>query len=1683
MRGFSRILASFIVFTMLLSMLPQMPGFLNYAYAANLVVNISRDNNNKYLLAPDSVTLEWNDVPGAASYDLSYYDDQGTLKTKLGITPSPIVKYTVSGLNTDFIYEFTVTANIASSTPQTYKKRVLTGITFEVPNTVMIDANGNNIGKLTESPVNLPGGGRQVGSQPGIRFKWKIPKIYSGGTVGLFSRPDMLDYYINLGTDIAGKNKTQLNIRYSGAISQYIATMYTGTEIRTIADKVDVNSMQPGYIVFDCYGPDASLANPPAIRTTNNAYPNGTDPRFNSTNNNMWDFPKDSNGNYVFNSVNLQNVYYNPDVKPGTVYKMKIQPVFNDLFDSNGVAFLQSSVLGNYTYTPVKFQITKDSANNLLITIFKINQEDADRSSLQNFTYEVEYDTSKYFYNATTSARQTDEFSPGSTVEIYVENKNYNTPYYYRVTAWSPNRGQVLDSNSIDYIISQDSSLPPLPEGVELVSVTPKTGQVFNTFYPSGRTPGSDPKNPYSVKTSDIKIRWRKPANYTDLVKPGADPLYYHILLASSQFPENLQSELLEQILGDDSYSKLYATPSTNNGYREVLKVNIKACTVNGEYLEFTIDGLNLFSKVEPPAVLPISDTNPPRYTQDLTMNTDGYPTYLLPNKVYYAKIYSVKEVGTPNPPQSDISIPISFTTAASLKRNPPSPDNFRITQNGNAAQNVYKPIILEWLKTGIKLKEYTSKPNALGSVKYELYMSDGRYIPASARIDQSLYQDTSIASQKLSFVRVGTADSNGSTGDAAFSGNTSAASTVIDASVGTMDFSNADVVKVFGTNLKPNTAYYFMVRTILTIAGEGDRTSDFSNIATVTTLRGDISNPGNDTLIPRAPADFSIALDGQSNRLVDSSTVTFKWTHLENDVKYTLVRTSLRISGDASYTDIHNNPENRDKKYLDYNGLANGSPENILNFTYDSGAKSFGFMAADLSPNTVFYFNLRAERKVNAGQPIEKTLVSPWVTIPVTTTLIETPELPDIVAGYEVGVSWLENSVYNSSDITVSVNGSTIPRGQVSISESPDVGQNSRYYARITGLQANTSYNLNIRGSARDGNGALHTFNLDIPYTQVDPVTNSNRTVTREPMHEVDIKWKGKDNYKFELAVKTENDGDYTTLGENTDFKYMSVEKPADLAGTNYSMYYARIRGLKSNTKYYIKVRSVEHSAITGNDEYSKYAGPVSTRTEFSQADYDRGDQDNKGNASYSDKVNRFKGLLYWELENSSSMYKIKIRGDRAVSYINTTPESEFTIDLAPAGGSSAARRAVYIPMPVVELLFSRNESINVKTPGSQYVIRPETINLQSSTELKQIKADPEIKETYIYIEVEKTSAQANTFPAGMKPASDVTSLSIQITGMKNNTDEATEKQIGQTLDAYINNGLSKLQNADSDKKSTPQGLNDVINNIVDGVISDFENDIRNLIENPWFGLKKSSRNLTGFAGPMMITMNINTLDKGMKYGYVYQDSKWQKLAASVSSLTGSAVFNAIVPGKFTVLSSITGAIYPIPDGHWASGDISAFISKYDISDIFSKEQFSDVDSNIGVEKSVQLIAKILANGSQTGSSGTTGALAKKLGLDGSISFSIPSRNLTREEMASLVMRVYQIKSGVDFASLKPSRIVAINDDRSIDPAYFKAVELSTDMKFLTLDAKKNFRPKEASTWAQIISALSRLLKAVGEL
>lgn len=1649
MMNFKRLLAVYIIFSILVSMVPGNlnPFVKDVKAAGTLVLKTAADST----FTSGSVTLYWDPVDGATSYTISYFDHKK--QTDIAIDDASLTKTAnrismlITGLIPDYVYDFTVqaikTEDEIDEVIDEKQKSVITGITFT--------ADGLNQESVVE---DVYGGGKEAGFEPQMSFRIKIPKKLSLSedptvTYYTYHVPEELDYNIFIGTDTQAENMPSMKLRYSSVSSSYILTRFANSTVKTVAASVNYATEEPGYITFKVLGGHAGRTEAENALSigVNPDYPSDSDYGF--SDNNMDDFDM-----ATATDVDLRNIYRNPDLKPGVIYYMKAAPAFHELTGEDTVSYKKSDVSPKgYSFTAVRFQIAKDSSNNLIATIYEVNKAAAGGTSSPTFTYEVQHSTSADFENnpdVAIDARQAGDIARNGKLSLFIENKNPDSILYYRVKVYTPSETEVLYSQTIRYTPSVDTTLAPIPEGLKVVKVETLKGAVTDTFY-SVPSSGTD----YNVQTAKVRFVWKKPLNYTQMLSDG---LYYYFKIASVQSPDN-QKEVIDYIFEDITKSREYTAR-----YREIIKLNIAACieadrdgtpVAGGSYLMYELDGLNLFTTVD--SVDEVGSSYEYTYSDELPNSEPGlqykYPTYLLPNRIYYVRAYSQRE-DDPTRTSGD-SLTTSFTTPLYIDKNPAAPKSFGLVDNSITSLGK-NSVTLKWDKI-TSAQAQSVAGSVYYSVHYDLYISD---------------------KQLDDYVEIGnvrTTDPALEIGDVSFTGKESS-STVINAIISAIK-AGSDLRERFGDSIKPNFTYYFKVRTRIEFndveGNEVTRVSDLSSILPVTTKRMDIVPPGPGEKNPRVPLNFGIAKDSGGNYLVDGNSATLTWTGVEEDVKYILIRTSLKIANDAKLTDIEANAENRMNRYPDSTGTFDKDTTELEGFSYNSATKEFLYKASDLDPNYVYYFSIRAEKDIDATT----ILYSHWLTVPVTTALIEMPQLLNAIPRHEAGFSWEASSLFESTDFTVasaksgSSDYTTVKKGEVLISENKGADNASTFFARVTSLEANTEYDFRVTGSTKDSMGNV------VPFTTY----TAPGITTRDELYAVDVKWKGRDGYGFELAIKGETDADYRIITDtDSGFEYTSEgEKPTTLAGTDYSMNYARISGLKSNTKYYIKVRSVK-TAANSEKVYSKYVGPVTARTEFSQSDRDDEEDDTNEETTYSDREKRFNEKLYWVMEKSEDNLKIKIRADRAENIIKHGA-GNLSLDLSRPVATGSYYSAVYVPLKTIDLLTSRNENLIIRTNGGEFTFRPGSIDKTKSRILKDLKDDTNILEIYAYISIDRITSASDYFPDGTELASSVLKLDIESVGTSK-TETEIENGFKTKIKELISTGLQTLKDTAKDEKDTPKKLEEKIASLLDDIEYSMQSYVDDTMEESSSVVYTRETN-TEFQKPVAVKMSTKTSIAGLTSGYIYSDSyyEWEEVKPSVPTAGNTVTFSIVETGELALLATESTLLNTMDESHWAKKDVTSLLSKIYMSNVFGDDE--SLEGTVTISQAVSAIEIILVGNSTVVSTNIFADKVKSLGMEGTINFNSPGRKLLRQEMAAIIVRLYEKKTGASPGSMKPSKFSETKDEKEIRKSYYTPVQICIEKGLMVLDSNSSFRPDNGATRAELLAAIARMLKAIGEL
>jgi hypothetical protein len=1631
----NRIISAILTICVLLSMAP---GFLIAAYADTLPVYISVTSYNA-----GTLKISWNSTAPVVDQVFVIYH-MPDIDNETAIAPPPISvpvgtnTAEITGLRNDFIYDINVQMISNGVVVAEGLLYFLPGITFsaDIINEPIIDTNPPGY-----NPPYDPKGGREIGTKPRLNLKWKTPRVFNGSTARFTDAASSLTYMQDLLNVIYKQSKVLSKLDYRINISTQWTDMSLTDAVMVdgVTSKAHVSGYEADTATISVTGDTRSL-DLLGRGSASDALP-----------------------------VTSGSTLGHRDILPGTVYYMNIQPVFqtftNAVLVHQGATPLQGKT---YTYTPIRFQLSKDEANNMYAKVYTINQGSL---QLPDLYYEVQSNTVDTDSGWLTKAKidpdyfrdANGQFQEFGIIPIIGISPNNNI--YYRIVATS-NSSDLIKSQSMPYRMSQDTARPPIPKGVAVIDRTLVTSGI--------------------KKSTDVKLTWDKPLNW-EQIKSNTDPdndVYFCITLNTSQ------TEVLQEpypVLEEEDGTTYPAMPVK---YRLVRYINARSVLSSGNdriveagnRLEYTLKGFELFQWTDEDGTLqPLPDSLKPEA---------AYPTFLLSNRVYYMQIYTVKGDPANTGSTSEKSVTTSFTTLSGREKDVPLPTNFMLGENGNTYTQANGEVI-----NTVKVQFDT-----IGSLQWKDFDSSPQ-----TTADNKVFYDLYMSSNTTTFTRIGSTDPGYLQNNVQFDVVNDAQKQYVIATI--RNFAPATEGQTsFGNKLKANTAYFFRIKTRLAMpaADPDERISEFTQILPVTTAKGDVQDPDDTQRYPLSPDDFDIAKDANGNLVLTGSTAAFTWNRKENDVTYTIICTSTRLPMDADETDYTNDPVYQDFKQkfslpASAAGISLDPGAQTLppNLEYNNNTRTLVYKIDKfLFPNRLYYFSIRAERK----QPSDKT--SAWICIPVTTLMIEAPANLEPVNGAELGFYWTDTATNaKAEDFTISVKGpkdknyrqltraqSMVVKDQKTITVNGT--SNHVYYGRVYNLDRNTAYSIRVYKGAN---------NSTLVY-QKDGVS------TRNGFREIMVKWKGKTAYQYELAIKTADAAAYTTL-TNTDLEIYTdiegnsnpyyIEENTLTSANEYSWFYARIKTaavalpdgtvdrlpIKSNSKYFIKVRAMKVDTMdTTLVAYSKYIGPAETRTEFSQDDYDHNEDEKNKEVTFLDRIKELEKAIFWRMGiGRSTANKVFLKGDRVLNAIQNTNHS-LIIDLSELDVDLDSDE-IYLPASIVKTLASEKKSLVVKTLGAEFALRPDTLDAENMIEFTNLKTKAGVKELFVKLMVARVDYPAVALPAGAKAVSGVNDFKVQIIGSSRT--DANLKDLFKDKLYNTETGLvkKKLDVIKLPYNSNLTGTGDKLDEYMEDLVGDLESELSDYVQDVVEGTSGVSGMIIGtelvreYGAPLSVKL-LHSGEAGFKVPYVqYQGTgSWQKLVNEVVSSQNTVTFQAGKPGKYMILLA-RAAADDIGEEYWAKEYIDTFLSKYDISDVFTGVDKSfNPESSVSVKEIILLYEKV-TTGSGRSSGQDLKQKAKGLGLGGILNASAALKDVSREETAAVLVQLYAFQTGLSAEHLKPGRTIFLTDEKDVGDSYSNKVMYCIDRQLFTLDDQGRFKPKASITRAQLITVFVKTL------
>ena len=945
-----------------------------------------------------------------------------------------------------------------------------------------------------------------------------------------------------------------------------------------------------------------------------------------------------------------------------------------------------------------------------------------------------------------------------------------------------------------------------------------------------------------------------------------------------------------------------------------------------------------------------------------------------------------------------------------------------------------------------------------------------------------------------------------------------------------------------------PNTTYYIKAHPYLLVterpaAGGAATVTSLgytmdTAVKTITTPKLDLVSLDNITRNPRAPTEFSVASDADGNPRLTDASVVMQWMHREPDVGYEMMVTSVVPDPDADPDTYADDPilidllaeyRTRTPNLVDGNVLwiplndaaARAAMQTGLGLTLNASTLAVlcpidGF----LEPNTQYYFSIRTVRSrgtVDAdGNPNPPP--SRWITVPVTTPLVKAPEGLEVVRDLEVGFS-----------VT-----SALPKGDpanyeiyMKKSAEPDSAYVKLSRDRYTVVRDGTTYYWRVGGLASD---AWYDFRLrHIPpdATWYDATTRTwNAAVgaaitakTRDALHEIEVRWVGEAAYEYYLEARAENETDYTALSYAasgvTDIGYETktgvrsqyyVDRTAAqvVSGPVRKMMYARILRkrmlqadgtyaslpLRTNTMYHVRLWARNPAVATsGTDTAGKadslHVGPVTTRTDFSQDDYDLAKDKENILDLYDMQADSLAAKPYWIVDKgANNAVRVLLKGARVQAMLGSAPEATQVIALD-VENDNAALYEVTIPEQVLETIRTSDARLAIRVAGAEYMISRSSFSLPA---LKSQVASSAVKETMLRVRITRSDTPSAVIPSLYGKVSKVYAFSAEAIGSryaKGYLDTVVESILEDpTATGPFRYGLLDRERAVLDKNALAYtykvhtDLVDTVGGVVGRAEAEMSRYLKDLLDGgsglAAFSVQKAA--VLSYPGSVLVR-HAYTYDNGRILPLILPagTATWKEPPGLRAFTDSQAAFRIDGPAASVIVSSkgVQGASAVTWPG------LVSIAGRYDLTHAFGTKSVYPTNTVSG--KEAVLLFEVLSErpGEAQGLS-----MSQKLALLG-LGNVIQARTLLlpvdNQRAVSWAVLLYAQGAGRTVDSLKPVATPAIANLSEVLPALQKPVVSGLDMGLAKLDTRRRFNAAGTSNVGTMLEMAAKVLDMLG--
>ena len=804
--------------------------------------------------------------------------------------------------------------------------------------------------------------------------------------------------------------------------------------------------------------------------------------------------------------------------------------------------------------------------------------------------------------------------------------------------------------------------------------------------------------------------------------------------------------------------------------------------------------------------------------------------------------------------------------------------------------------------------------------------------------------------------------------------------------------------------------------------------------------------------------------------------------------------------------------------------------------FSFDPLTGKYSFtMDHWLFPNSLYYISIRPVKRDGVkNETFYKTInnTGAYMTVPLTTLLLEAPFDLRTVTGAELCFSFEDSEPgYLSTDYHIYIfrpgeADYTLSGG----SRGTILRAGNAVYGQVRGLEFMKEYDVRVmRGDqtpqlvyeekglrTREACFSVEAewkglaMEPDDQYLQFQLAIISQREMENLPPEEVEY---------FELSEV--NLAQYVYVADGASYPYYIAENAETVLDPQIMLYRTVIhskpvrlangvveqRPLESNTLYYIKVRTRKlQESDADTSAFSKFAGPVNARTDFVQIAQDDIEEQMRLEQNLLDELAGMEQETIYEIDlGAAAENKLILKEDKIVGILKSSPNASFLIDVS-ENAKKASTDVIYVPGGVFTALQEFDKSLTIRSEGIEYIFSKNTIDLSYSDTVADLVRRAGTDVLMVRLKSGRTEFLAAYAPEGSRGITDMHTLTADIIASKR-----SYQNINAIITDYIYNEktglLAKKLAALSYHTNVPKTASDLAEPEPEDPLNPEDQErleqrrIENRLKASNAYLKELIRDLrsgvsykigdvlegrNGYQSIIADIMNVKEFDEplGIRLNHDVQKAakvnpfvsfdrrEWFKLTQGLTNKKTSIVFEVVSTGTYAAVAAGI-ATNGLREGSDDRMNVESVAKRVELADIFGGIG-TDLKPELPVlnKEAVLVYERILDMDRDTYGMDMTKKTAA-LGIADIVRPGSLNAQMSRQQAAELIIRMYCAKNGIAGQTVAGSRAYTIVDAGDINAEYRTAVNLCLEKGFMKLSGGK-FEPNRAVTRIEFINALS---------